>query len=448
MRRRRFQRTVPRGGTMRRVTVLAVLCLAIAAATTALPATASAALPSVPSSKFTVAQGCGCHAALVEQWSKSMHSKALSDPLYQAKLAEANRATDGALGKFCEDCHGPISGMAGMNGKGAKPRDAVANEAVTCDFCHQVTGVTQPLANNSWTLTADGTKRAQLKDAKSPVHQTAYSAHHEKADFCGVCHNVNHPGNGLPLEATYTEWKNSPYAKEGITCQDCHMTPGPGVTKPNPGRAAPMAPEREHIYQMTFVGANAGLGDKATAEETLKAAAKVELDTAKIVEPGAKGKVAVKVTNVGAGHYLPTGLTEVRECWLQVTVADASGKALVSERRDFHTVLKDAKGNAPVELWEATGVKEDTRIAPKASKDFDFAFDMPAAGPVTVSAAMYYRSAPEELAEKAGVDIPTTEMAKVEQAVYATEAEAAKVESGGEVDEAAKTKDTTAIGIV
>lgn len=401
------------------------------AALAAAPAIASAAIPSVSSSHFRAAEGCGCHAALVEQWSKTMHSQALSDPIYQAKLADANRATDGTLGEFCEDCHGPVSAMAGMNVQGGKPRDAVASEGIGCDFCHQLTGAETPLQNNSWVIKADGVKKAQFKDSTSPAHGTAYSAYHESSEFCGACHNVNHPVNGLPLEATYTEWKASPYAREGITCQDCHMTPGPGPTKPNPGKAAAFGPDREHIYTMTFAGGNVALGDAVLAEERLKGAATLDLEAPEVVEPGQKGSARVTVTNSGAGHHLPTGLTEVRECWLAVKVADSAGEVVLEERYDFNTVLKDAKGKGPVELWDATGVLSDTRLPAKGSKDFEYEFTMPeGADNLAVSAALYYRSCSEELAKKAGVDVPTTEMAMVSAAVFPSE----KLAAAGSLD--------------
>jgi hypothetical protein len=41
-----------------------------------------------------------------------------------------------------------------------------------------------------------------------------------------------------------------------------------------------------------------------------------------------------------------------------------------------------------------------------------------AQGAVTVKAALYYRSCPEELAAKAKVDVPTTTMAEVTKVVY------------------------------
>jgi hypothetical protein len=290
-----------------------------------------------------------------------------------------------------------------------------------------VSGTNAPLGNTSQQVTADGAKRAQLKDAQAP-HAVAYSAFHETAEFCGACHNVDHPGNGLHLEATYTEWKAGPYPAEGIVCQDCHMTPGPGVTKPNPGKAAGSGPEREHVYRMTFAGGNVALGDAVLAEERLKAAAALGMELPEIVE---SGSVAVKttITNVGAGHYLPTGLTEVRQMWLEVVATDADGTELLRERRDFGTVLANDKGEGPVELWEAAAIKSDDRIPPRESTSNEYAFGM-GTGPVTVEASLYYRSCPEEMAEKAGVEVPTTLMASTTKTVYTSAAQ--RTETVGE----------------
>jgi hypothetical protein len=194
------------------------------------------------------------------------------------------------------------------------------------------------------------------------------------------------------------------------------MTPGPGVTKPNPGKAASTGPEREHIYTMTFAGGNVALGDAALAEERLKAAATLELDVPEIVESG-EVPVTTTITNSGAGHYLPTGLTEVRQMWLEVTATDESGAEILSERREFGTIMEDADGNHPAEMWDAVAIYSDDRIPPQESTSNEYSFPM-ASGPVTVKAALYYRSCSEEIAKKSGVEIPTTTMAEVTQVVY------------------------------
>jgi hypothetical protein len=383
----------------------------------------------IPVSKFMPSRACMCHNDRINEWGKSMHAQAVLDPLYRAKRADADKATGGALSPFCDACHSPIAVMGGQAAAIDKASEQ-AKESVTCDFCHQVSGTRPKLGTSSYVVSPDGTKRAQIKDPVAYVHKAQYSKHHESAEFCGMCHNVDHPVNGMHLEATYSEWKASGWAKQGVTCQDCHMTPGPGVTKPNPGKAAIASPDRPHIYTMTFAGGNVALGDSAKAEANLKAAAELKLEVPEVVAAGSKAKAKATITNVGAGHHLPTGLTEVRQMWLEVKAIDGVGKELLSKKKVFATELKDAKGNHPVELWDAVGIYSDVRIPAGKSDVTEAEFDMPASGPVKVTAALYYRSASEEMAKKAKVDVPTTTMASTETAVYATAAEAAKGKSG------------------
>ena len=70
--------------------------------------------------------------------------------------------------------------------------------------------------------------------------------------------------------------------------------------------------------------------------------------------------MTVTITNVGAGHYLPTGLTEVRQMWLQVVAVDENGKETELGKRVFGTELKDKNGKYPVELWDAVGGRHAT----------------------------------------------------------------------------------------
>jgi hypothetical protein len=417
---------------MRRARLLAGLVIT---AVILLSATSLAfALPELPVDAFQSSDNCGCHSAFLETWGRSMHAQALTDPLYRVKLDEANKATDGALGPFCDACHAPVAVMAGLGGDPtAMPPQAA--EGVGCDFCHQVTGTTEPIGNVSQEVAGDGVKRAPFDDSNSPAHETAYSAFHESAEFCGACHNVDHPGNGLHLEATYTEWKEGPYAEEGITCQDCHMTPGPGVTKPNPGTAAAGGPQREHVNTMTFAGGNVGLGDSVLAEERLQAACELELVAPEIVAPGETVDIQTTITNVGAGHYVPTGLTEVREMWLEVTATDPEGNSEVVGEHRFGTILADGEGNAPVELWEAEAIASDDRIPPRESVTDAFEYTMPEGGEIELAATLYYRSAPEEMAEKAGVELPTTTMVQSTMGVFGSEevmAEAGTPDEGGD----------------
>ena len=383
---------------------------------------------------FEPASACGCHGTLVEDWYVSMHAKALSDPVYLAKVGEAEKATGGKIGPFCRKCHGPGATMTGEIAAGKELSDGT-NEGVNCSFCHQVIALKPGIiGNTSHLVDPSGVRRAQLKDPKAP-HPAEYSELHTKAEFCGGCHNVLHPVNGMHLEATYKEWSESPYAKEGIVCQDCHMSIKPGVVGPTTGTAAPGVPERDNIYRMTFIGANVAQGPPEAAIALLKSAAEIKLDIPEIVPPGETTSATVTITNVGAGHKLPTGLTEVREMWLEVTAATASGETTTFGTHVFGTILQDAKGNAPAELWDATKIKSDDRIGPRESVTYSYAFTMPEDATATsVTAALLYKSVPDELAEKAGVENPVTQMAVASSAVYANDEAARQAAAPAETE--------------
>jgi hypothetical protein len=52
---------------------------------------------------------------------------------------------------------------------------------------------------------------------------------YRQAEFCAPCHQFDDPGvavNGKHLEDTYREWQGSRHAREGRTCQACHMPEG------------------------------------------------------------------------------------------------------------------------------------------------------------------------------------------------------------------------------
>lgn len=371
---------------------------------------------------FASPQSCSCHGDFQNQWASSMHAKALDDPIYQAVIAKAKAEAGPAVGEFCETCHAPGAMM--MGGIDSAKGD-INTGGVSCDFCHQVVAQTAKDPGNfslGFPETGpDGVRRAQIMDPAA-MHPAQGSQLHNEAQFCGACHDVNHPTNGLKLEGTYTEWKNSPFAAQNVTCQNCHMGAQPGSAAPFQGAAAMGAPTRDNMFAMTFTGANVAQAEPQAATALLKNAAKIKVETQEIVAPGSAAKAKVSVSNVGAGHSIPTGLTDVRQMWLVIEAVDANNKRAELGKTVFGTVLEDAKGNAHAEVWNATKIQSDNRI--KSGETFvqEVDYTMPAeAEGVQVVATLKYQSAPDELAKSAGVENPTTDMAMGKAVVYANE---------------------------
>jgi cytochrome c554/c'-like protein len=359
---------------------------------------------------FDSIQVCsGCHMDIFTQWKGSMHSNSWTDPVYRAALNLMSQSSKGKVDNFCMGCHTPV----GVVTKEASPAGTKMSEpsvqGIHCEVCHNVSGLSG-VGNGSYVLTPKlhgrPLKFGPYKDAVSPYHDTAYSQLHTQSEFCADCHDVTHPFNRLQIERTYTEWRDSTYAGDGVQCQDCHM-------KPVSGRASQLGKDRDKVYTHYFIGGNALvtqlLGSDMHAnrtEDMLKSAATMQIMPPAKLSATHTNQIQVRVNNVGAGHKLPSGFPEGREVWIDFKVLDAHNNEVyhlgaVKEgktepgTKSFKVTLGDKNGN-PVEVnvLQADRVLTDTRINPHGYGDVTYMFDLPkgVAGPVKVVAELNYWS--------------------------------------------------------
>jgi hypothetical protein len=384
----------------------------------------------------------GCHSEIFEQWSGSMHSKAFVDPIWRSAtklfFKDATKSGEILEMKACVKCHTPLGFRSYTITSPADDYDKVSGlpaQGIFCNWCHNINEV-KHLGDAGYEVAPGGgeddpsTMLGPFKDADSPYHPSKYSELHTKSEFCGLCHNVSHAANNLPIEETYNEWKNSPYntgnPETTVNCQDCHMRQRPGIPSTgkterpdNPGQACDDGPERQHIWTHYFGGANAVvtklLGSDTHAKmavERLQNAADLELVKDSAYQKNRLAHIKVKVINSGAGHYLPTGLTEVRQMWLDLKITDAGGKVLlrsgnINENGDvdenavmYQTHLGDEKGNPVLNVAKADRILYDHRIPPKGYVIEKFAFYIPddAVAPLKIETTLKYRSASQSLA--------------------------------------------------
>ncbi|MEZ5334584.1 MAG: hypothetical protein R2741_04775 [Methanolobus sp.] len=212
--------------------------------------------------------------------------------------------------------------------------------------------------------------------------------------------------------------EESQYGAENVVCQDCHMTEGITEFEANPGRAGSGAPKRDHISSHDIVGGNAFIpvmfGADNVAEmavERLQRAATVEVSAPEIAAAGEEIDLEVSITNSGAGHYIPTGVSEIRQMWVEVNVTDADGNLIYSAgnlddqgniedaKLIYNNVLADSEGNPTESFWLAESVLEDNRIAPQETVTEEHSFTVPdsVAYPLTVETKLNYRSASQEI---------------------------------------------------
>lgn len=375
----------------------------------------------------------GCHRDIFDAWSQSMHRFAWDNEFYQPDYLQASRETDGFTDIFCGECHTPT----GVRTEQLPPPDGslmddTSMQGVSCDYCHTVEEVVETV--NVRTVSDPGeVKRGPRGDGYASYHEVQYSEIHTSSDFCGACHNVVHPTSGAAVIDTYDDWLQGPYAEQGIRCQDCHMTPGPGVEK-NPGKSSPMGSEREHVATHSFSGGSVFFHDRAgddkaaeLAKQMLTAAAELETE---VTRSDTGIDLLTRIKNVGAGHKIPTGVTYIRKMWLEVTAVNAAGDVLYQSGHTvegnhvdpdavlYQLLFKDAEGELTSKSWKAEDIGYDRRIPAKGYDKQEF--HIPAApddGEIQVSVRFLYRSMSQEFADKLGIEdiqVPAIEMARTE----------------------------------
>jgi len=204
-------------------------------------------------SKYPSAAVCQtCHPDQYRQWAMSQHSYSQISPTLQAFQGTLQKLQNVTVGDFCIRCHNPV----GMNlGEGfymsSVDRHPASFEGITCVVCHRVNaaygrvngrvGIDQGPIFAPVKGPTGNAELGRVLAKRDEYHvatesgQTGRGIHADVVEFerittpafCGTCHDVTFP-NGFRVEDAYSEYKMSPAARRGVTCQDCHMSTEPG----------------------------------------------------------------------------------------------------------------------------------------------------------------------------------------------------------------------------
>ena len=401
---------------------------------------------------FEKPEFCGrsCHVDFYQQWKQAMMSQAYThhwDEIEYFKLAVPHAEKDPKVAGVkagCNGCHSPMAFLANDIPPPKPEEKSRANESVSCDVCHTITGIAGDIPFNYNFISEPGkVKRGPREGLVSPAHETKKSDFHRSAEFCGACHNEKNPYD-VWVKSTQLEWKEGPYSREDVPCQKCHMTFAPG-------RAASMANELPDIAQHLFHGAH----DNGKVRGTIEVRIHPDVREA---EPGSRVKLTVVLFNQKTGHKFPTGSSEERLVWLHVEAVDAKGnvyhlpvdkKGFPGEEytiaantlayqdmgiplnlpdfrgiqrdgvpegdRIFRLPYLDPQGRMTIMQWNTASQSTDYRIGPRETKLETYTWKIPdkaSFGEMKVRATLNYQKLPMPIVEFLGV--PTDEAEVVE----------------------------------
>ena len=413
-----------------------------------------------------------CHADVVDQWNRSTmahtNGNRWVDNLYNGTDLDMplgpppdpnNPAYFGFLSRHnvdaahptrtgeCANCHQPEyvgSAPVGTNFNAATSAD---HHGVACDFCHKIVDVDVSAAGIRRPNLVVGqaglpAKTIMLRSPSQPwlefgplddvtfpgvpYMRASHAPLVASSRLCAACHeDSNDPRdpNGDFLETytgpesqlTYTEWASSSFAAQGVECQDCHM-PSTGADRfcsRTENRRDP-SQVRSHEFE-------------GTSPDFLRRAVRLRLGS---VVDRATVNVTADLSNVGAGHDVPTGVT-LRNLILLITARDRTGATLpqvagptvpnwggAGDPKQGNFAGLPGKGYARVlvddflaenVLFTEAVRAFDNRIAAGATDTTHYAFTLPrnwARRDVRITAQLYYRRAFKPIADQRKWNVP------------------------------------------
>ncbi len=198
--------------------------------------------------RYPSANSCAaCHPKQYKEWAVSQHAYAQLSPVYLSLNNKINELANGSNGDFCFRCHSPVGANLGETPSESNlDRNPTSREGITCVVCHRINKnynkasgrialnegpltsvVFGPKGNQEMKRTLSKPQEYRMvtdpKEKGRQVHNKAklFSTLSDPV-FCGTCHDVT-LFNGFRLEEAFSEYRTSPAAARGVTCQDCHM---------------------------------------------------------------------------------------------------------------------------------------------------------------------------------------------------------------------------------
>jgi hypothetical protein len=360
-------------------------------------------------------QRCGnCHGAIYSEWASSGHSRSVISRHFLNLYDGSDwRGRPGKgwnlLGErpdgsgVCASCHAPTVRDDDEALHDLRRATGVAARGVHCDYCHKVQGQGDGeigLTHGRFLLKLLRPREGQLffgplddvdrdEDAHSPFYRDSR--------YCAACHEG--VVFGVRVYSTYSEWRQSPAARAGLHCQDCHMKPT--------GRLTNVAPGRGGIERDPATLGNHRFWDGSQLAMLRRA---LRLDVRRRGE-----RVETRLVADDVGHRVPTGFID-RQVLLVVEAVDERGKPVALRAgptlpaaagtglagkpgRLYARLLRDESGRGPVPFWRATPDVVDTRLIPGRPDEAAFEF---VRAPAVVRARVLHRRFWAEVAAAKG----------------------------------------------
>ncbi len=325
----------------------------------------------------------GCHPGELHQWLRSIHARAGRDPLYLRALQSAHSGLGDTGIRWCQGCHAPlalsvagsqssvVSHQAaggrqekGRRGEGEKGRGGDSGirshdsrltthdsgTTPSCLSCHSIRSVPGAEGNGRadyapperypWADAPPGWRESvngfliRLRPAPHVAGLAGPSSDNISQAMCAPCHRlsvteVQNHYRFLHYDDTWPEWQAGPFSGESLhamgvaattrTCMDCHLPLRRGGARDHDTEPA-LPPVQVEVFALRGQSAIPGGPEQVEAPLDRRTA---------YLAPGDTTLVDVLVENRLIGHAFPTGVPDLRDAYLEVSVQDGQGRTLL-----------------------------------------------------------------------------------------------------------------------
>ena len=282
-----------------------------------------------------------------------------------------------------------------------------SGRGITCLSCHDTERLIQAGGNADlqasaydWTVSHKARASAALTLLRDPL-------------FCGGCHQQFVPGTGMEALNTLHEWQGSAYAggTGGAFAPDAGMAsaPGSGIAPPVTRCVDCHVPVGANgVADHSMVGGNVYMASEITNDATMTANVTANLKLAiGLAATRLASTIDVTVKNRGSGHAFPTGVTDIREPWVELQAVDGQGNVIATyggpaadgtiplDAARFGMDIATADGQILYlhELSKSTRIPFASFVPPLGSVDvfIDAPSELPS-GATELDAVLYYRN--------------------------------------------------------
>ncbi len=309
------------------------------------------------------------------------YSNATFQAIYNYRT-ESDKRNATTTARDCLRCHSPV-GFLYQDATGDR---AETKEGVSCDFCHRVAEVNERSTHlHVAELSTSGAIYGPTGGVDSPAHSTQQGTVFADSSLCALCH-LDRSSDGIPLENTFEEWKNSDFARRGVGCADCHMPQKEGPATDVPGLTQRRSTHASHRVH----------GGHANSP-MLQSAARVE-----VISADASSELRISVRNLTVGHNFPSNGAHLAELTLEIEIIGPQGNVLRRKERRYRSMWSnsfdslDSRGQETASDNSVTSAR-DTTLGPLEVRIENFPAEVLRGG-VSGTAKLVYRKIPKQVA--------------------------------------------------